>query len=285
MSVVLAENSYGKSGVRLLKLVRAAGPAGRHDIRDLTVDVSLSGQFTAAHLQGDNRDVLPTDTMKNTVYAKARECEIGEPEDFGLLLARHFLGAAPVADTARVLVTEHGWERLDVGGKAHNHAFAHRGGEKRVAHVTVQRDGALAVSAGIEDLLILKSAQSAFSGFPRDRFTTLKETSDRILATALSASWRYVAAGADYGRAFRAVRQTLLDTFAGHDSASVQHTLYAMAAAVLEACSEVGEITITMPNKHHLLVDLAPFGLENPNEVFVPTEAPYGLIEATLARG
>ena len=281
MTVELAANSYGKSAVRLLKVVR---DDGRHEIRDLTVDVSLSGRFTAAHVDGDNSAVLPTDTMKNTVYAKAREIDIEEPEDFAVRLAHHFLGVAVAADAARVRVVEHGWNRIDVSGSPHEHAFTRAGTEKRVALVEVQRSGSVASSAGIKDLVILKSARSAFTGFPRDKYTTLAETSDRILATSLRATWSYRGETVDF-RQFAGIRRVLLETFAGHDSASVQHTLYAMGKAVLARSPDVAEITITMPNQHHLLVDLKPFDLDNPNEIFVPTEAPYGLIEATLRRG
>lgn len=282
MSVELAANSYGKSAVRLFKVVRERG--GRHVIRDLTVDIALSGRFNAAHVEGDNSSVLPTDTMKNTVYAKAREIDIEEPEDFALRLAHHFLGVAVTADTARVHIVEHEWRRIEVDGKDHDHAFARAGSEKRVAQVDVERSGGVSISAGIDDLLILKSAQSAFEGFPRDKYTTLAETSDRILATSLRAVWTYRGESVDF-RQFESVRRLLLETFAGHESASVQHTLYAMGEAVIERCPDVTEITITMPNKHHLLVDLKPFDLDNPNEIFVPTEAPYGLIEATLRSG
>ena len=283
MTAELAGNSYGKSAVRLLKVVRARSGA-RHDVRDLTVDIALTGEFTAAHAEGDNRGVLPTDTMKNTVYAKAREHDLAEPEEFALLLARHFLQAASAATRAQVTVTEHHWRRLRVGGAEHDHAFERDGAEKRVARASVERLGATSIVAGLEDLLILKSARSAFAGFPRDRYTTLQETTDRILATSVSTSWRYGSEVRDYAHLFEVVRRRLVEAFAGHDSASVQHTLYAMADAVLEACPAVEEISVRMPNKHHLLVDLAPFGLDNPNEIFVPTEAPYGLIEATLRR-
>jgi urate oxidase len=284
MTVELASNRYGKSGVRLFKVVREGpGTGGRHVIRDLTVDVSLSGRFVAAHVAGDNSEVLPTDTMKNTVYAQARESDIEEPENFAMQLARHFLGVAVAADTARVRVAEHGWQRIDVGGVPHDHAFARAGAETRVAIVEVQRRGDVAISAGIEDLVILKSSRSGFARFVRDRYTTLAETSDRILATSLRATWRYRGEAVDF-RQFDGIRRVLLERFAGHDSASVQHTLHAMGEAVLTWCRDVAEITIAMPNRHHLLVDLAPFGLDNPNEIFVPTEAPYGLIEATLRR-
>ena len=280
VSIILAGNSYGKSAVRLLKVERSAA---HHTIRELAVDIALTGAFDAVHTEGDNSSVLPTDTMKNTVYAKAREMTLGAPEDFGLALAQHFLGASAAA-SARVTVTEHGWRRLDVDGVPHDHAFERRSAELRIARVTLARGGRAEVVAGIDDLLILKSGRSAFSGYPRDGYTTLRETEDRILATSISTHWRYRAGTTAFVEQFGGVRRVLLETFAHHDSKSVQHTLYAMGEAVLQESDAVEEISITMPNKHHLLVDLAPIGLDNPNEIFVPTSEPYGLIEATLRR-
>ena len=305
MSVVLARNSYGKSAVRLLKVAR---DGTHHDIRELTVNIALEGAFEAAHTVGDNSAVLPTDTMKNTVYAKARELPLAAPEDFARVLAQHFLGASPAASGARVSIREHGWRRLTVNGRPHDHAFERASSELRTARVSLSRGGTQEVVAGIEELLVLKSGRSAFSGYPRDSFTTLRETDDRILATSIATQWRYTSrslaslgttdAGrslaslgttdgvgmSDFDARFAAVRTALLETFADHDSKSVQHTLYAMGEAVLARCAEVEEISITMPNKHHLLVDLAPLGLDNQNEIFVPTTEPYGLIEATLRR-
>ena len=286
MSVVLASNSYGKSSVRLLKVVRAGA---RHEIRDMTVDIALEGEFELAHTKGDNSSVLPTDTMKNTVYAKAAESELGEPEEFASALATHFLDACRAATTASVGIAVHGWNRLAADKGAHDHAFERGSGEMRTAHVKMKRGGATAVVPGIRDLVILKSARSAFSGYPKDRYTTLPETEDRILATSMTARWRYTAdnpaVASRYGALFSAVRRGLLAAFAGHDSKSVQHTLYAMGQAVLDESREVEEITITMPNKHHLPVDVERFGIAGANEIFLPTPEPYGLIEATLRRG
>ncbi|CAN5458351.1 urate oxidase [soil metagenome] len=282
MTTIISQNSYGKSAVRLLKVTR---DGSHHEIRELAVDVSLTGAFEAAHTAGDNSLVLPTDTMKNTVYAKARELDLRAPEEFAIALATHFLGASPAANSARVDIRESCWRRLTVDGVPHNHAFERGSNELRTARVTLTRGSAPAVVAGIEDLLILKSGRSGFSGYPRDQYTTLRETDDRILATSMTARWRYAEDTADFGAQFLAVRDAMLDTFADHDSKSVQHTLHAMAEAAIEQCAAVAEITIVMPNKHHLLVDLAPLGLENANEIFVPTAEPYGLIEATLIRG
>jgi urate oxidase len=256
----------------------------RHEIRDLTVAVRFQGAFEAAHADGDNSDVLPTDTMKNTVYAMAKDHRLEAIEPFALDLATHFLdGNAPVS-RVEISISERPWERLTVGGVANPHAFRRAGEERRVTRVVRERGGAARVESGLADLTILKSAKSGFSGFRRDRFTTLRETEDRILATAVTAWWVYGGTEVSYGPVREAVRRTLLETFAEHESASVQHTLHAMGEAVLEQHAEVDEIRLTLPNKHHLPVDLSPFGLENRNEIFVATEEPYGLIEATLRR-
>ena len=276
---MLADSAYGKSGVRLVQVARHGD---RHDLRDLTIAIRFEGDYDTSYVEGDNSDVLPTDTMKNTVYAFAARGPLEELETFALNLAEHFLERNPKANRITVDILEHMWRRIEVGGKDSGHSFLRHGPEKRSAQVRLDREEAQ-VRAGIVDLLILKSAQSAFSGFPRDEYTTLPETRDRLLATSLTATWRYDV-GIAYGPAWRAVRNTLLETFATHRSESVQHTLHAMGQAVLDAVPEVAEIHIVMPNRHHLPVDVTPFGLTNRNEVFVATEEPFGLIQATVRR-
>ena len=232
---------------------------------------------------GDNSAVLPTDTMKNTVYALAARQPVREPEPFGVALARHFLDRNPRLRRVRIDLVEHLWSRIPRGERQHGHAFVRAGAETRSASIQAHRKRLL-VGAGISDLVILKSAHSAFEGFPRDEFTTLPETRDRILATSLTATWRYGDPDIEFGPAWHAVRSTLLEVFAEHHSASVQHTLYAMGQAVLDTMAEVTAIHLIMPNKHHLPIDLSPFRLENRNEIFVATEEPHGVIEATLSR-
>jgi urate oxidase len=275
---MLAETAYGKCGVRLVQVVR---PGDRHALKDLTVAVRFEGEYDASYA-GDNSDVLPTETMKNTVYALAARRRIEEPEPFALMLAEHFLDGNPHLRRVTIDITEHLWARVTAGEKEHDHAFVRQGCESRTAQVRCDRQEAQ-IRAGIADLLVLKTSGSAFAGFMRDEFTTLKETRDRVLATALTATWRYDA-GTAYGPAWHAVRRTLLETFADHQSESVQHTLHAMGRAVLDALPDIADIHIVMPNRHHLPVDLEPFGLENRNEIFVATEMPYGLIQATLRR-
>ncbi|MEO8189702.1 MAG: factor-independent urate hydroxylase [Acidobacteriota bacterium] len=277
---MLAENSYGKSGIRLVLRTRRGE---RDEIRDLTVAIALEGDFEAAHVDGDNSRVLPTDTMKNTVYALARSRGIGAIEEFGLLLADHFLGASAAASSVRVSISERPWERLRQGSGQHPTAFVRPGAERRIARVEKGPAG-VKVRSGLEDLTLLKSAGSGFSGFLRDSYTTLRETEDRILATAVQALWTCASGEISWQPLARAIRSTLLQTFADHESASVQHTLNAMGEAVLSGHPEVADIRLSMPNKHHTLVDLSAFGLDNQGEVFVATEEPYGLIEATLVR-
>ena len=276
----LSKTSYGKSRIRLVQVSRRGD---RHDLRDLTVAVGFEGDYDTSYTDGDNRDVLPTDTMKNTVYALAARDGAAEPEAFGMLLGRHFIGRNPKLVRVVVDLVDHAWQHIADGPREHGQAFVRRGPDTRTARVVTDRRGA-AVTAGIADLVIMKTSRSAFAGYPRDEFTTLPETQDRLLATALSTDWSYRDPDVDFGAAYRAVRGTLLDAFARHDSLSVQHTLYAMGHVVLDTIDTVSSITLAMPNRHHLPVDLTRFGMENRNEIFVATEEPHGLITATLSR-
>jgi len=277
---MLTDTSYGKSAVRLLQVVRRGD---RHDVRDFSVAIRFEGQYDPSYIDGDNSQVLPTDTMKNTVYALAADADVDEPELFGLKLARHFSARNPQLQRVTIELTDHAWERIHVGDREHGQAFTRRGPELRTAEVVVDRSHA-EITAGVADLLILKTSHSAFSGFPRDEFTTLPETRDRLLATALTASWTYEGESVAFATAWRAVRRTLLESFATHDSESVQHTLHAMGEAVLDSVPDVSSIRLVMPNRHHLPVNLTPLGRENRNEIFVPTSEPYGLIEGTIRR-
>jgi urate oxidase len=280
MPAILAQHAYGKSRIRLTRVTRLAD---RHEVRELTVDIQLEGDFEASYTLGDNSGIIPTDTMKNTVYALAIDRPVAPAEGFGMALVRHFLEGFAHVRSASVRLVEKPWERISVDGQAHPHAFVGVGPERRTCTVVGDRD-ALKVESGIDDLLILKTSGSAFSGFIRDKWTTLAETADRLLGTSLTASWTFDRPEADWDRCHREIRRAMLETFTRHDSLGVQQTLHAMGEAALEACPEVREITLKMPNKHRLLVDMKPFGLENRNEVFVATDEPYGLITGTLRR-
>lgn len=283
MTIVLGDNQYGKAETHVVRVTRSAPGGKTHDIKDLTVSIALSGDFSASHLTGDNSQVVPTDTQKNTVFAFAAESPIGEIEDFGLRLARHFAGEFESVSRARVSIEEQPWARITAGGRPHPHAFVRSGSEKRLATVTCA-GGVEWVVAGLDDLVVLKSTGSEFRGYPRDRYTTLPETSDRVLATAVEARWRYTATQEDWAEAFAETRRILIETFAVKHSLALQQTLYAMGEAVLKARPEVAEIRLSMSNKHHFTVDLAPFGLANDNEVFYASDRPYGLIEGTVTR-
>lgn len=274
MAIVLGDNQFGKAETRLVRVVRD-GP--RHELRDLNVTTTLAGDLAATHLTGDNSGVLPTDSQKNTVYAFAKRHGVGEIEEFGLLLARHFVAAQPTVHRARVSIEEYAWRRLG------DHSFERSGAEVRTATVSCSSDEARVVS-GLTGLVLLNSTDSEFHGFARDPYTTLPETKDRILATEVNARWRHAVADADWARSFAGVRQALVDAFVGTYSFALQQTLYSMGRAVLARAPEVVEVRLSLPNRHHLLVDLAPFGLENPNEVFVAADRPYGLIEGTVLR-
>ncbi|WP_462189111.1 factor-independent urate hydroxylase, partial [Frankia sp. CcWB2] len=239
----------------LLHYVPVARNGPVHQITDLNVSTALRGDFAAAHLSGDNAHVLTTDTQKNTVYAFAREHGIGQIEDFAIRLGHHFVGSLPWIDGARIEIEQYRWDRIPVDGVPHDHAFSRSAGEKRTTVVTLDRDTAFVVS-GLAGLVLLKSTGSEFSGFLRDRYTTLPETTDRILATEVTARWRYARSDLGFERLFDWIRTALVSTFASLHSLALQQTLYRMGEAALTAHADVAEIRLSMPNKHHFLVDL-----------------------------
>jgi urate oxidase len=282
MTTILGHNNYGKSRVRL---VRVARHPDRHDVADLTVDVALEGDFAAAHVAGDNSGLLATDTMRNTVYALARGFDVSDVERFGMRLVEHFLAAGPKDTGARIGLVAHPWERLTAaGGAPHEHAFRRGSGGDRVATVSGSAGGGFEIEAGIDGLVVLKTTGSGWEGYLHDEFTSLAETDDRIMATEMTARWTYGTHDIDFTASWHAVRDLVLEAFADHYSPSVQFTLHRMGEAVLEARPEVQRISFSLPNKHHLLYDLARFGLENDHEIFHATDEPYGLIEGTVER-
>ncbi|HET8602433.1 MAG TPA: urate oxidase [Marmoricola sp.] len=284
MAIRLGPNQYGKAENRLVRIYR---DTPRHQIRDLNVSSALRGHFEDAHISGDQRDVLPTDTQKNTVFAFAKEKGVRSIEEFALTLADHFISTAPAAEGARVAVEEYSWQRIPVDGTGHDHSFVKSGDGVRTTVVNVDGSGdarTAHVVSGIEELTILKSTGSEFHGFLKDKYTTLQETDDRILATSLVARWRYAHTDVDWDKSYDAIKALMLQRFAEIHSYALQQTLYGMGEAVLEQHPEVAEIKFSAPNKHHFLVDLAPFGVDNPGEVFIAADRPYGLIEATVVR-
>jgi urate oxidase len=274
VAIVLGPNRYGKAETRLVRVVR---DGDTHRLADFNVSIALSGDLEATHLTGDNSGVLPTDTMKNTVYAFARELGVGEPEEFGLLLGRHFVSTQAQVLRAKVTIESFVWERLGP------HSFQRTSDYVRTCVVTVE-EGVAQVVSGISGLVLLNSTASEFHGYPRDRYTTLPETTDRILATAVDARWRHLSDKSDWGDSFEGARDAMVNAFVNTYSYSLQQTLMSMGSYVLDSRPEIAEIRLALPNKHHYLVDLSPFGLDNPGEVFIAGDRPYGLIEGTVTR-
>jgi urate oxidase len=292
MAIELGPNQYGKAETRVVRVYRD-GP--RHEIRDLNVSTLLRGDFADAYARGDQAGVLPTDSQKNTCFAYAKEQGVGEIEDYALDLARHFVNDIETVGAARIEVEEYRWDRVSVAGQPHPHTFTRASQDVRTTAVTVAGgrrarapwgSGTWVVS-GLKDLVVLKSTGSEFSGFLKDRYTTLPETGDRILATALTAHWRYRPGRRwpkSWDEAYEQIRQILLERFATVHSLALQQTLWEMGRAVLEARGDIAEIRLSAPNKHHFLADLSPFGLENPGEVFHAADRPYGLIQCAVRR-
>jgi len=277
MAIVLGENRYGKSRVRLMKVRR---DAARHEVLEWTVEVWLTGDFQSCFEDGDNGRILPTDTMKNTIYSLARSSSSASMEDFALELVSHFVSTNPYADTAGVRIVATPWKHIEGVPTA----FVHATEKLDTTSVTLSQDGVSSVSSGFEKLWLLKTAKSAFAGYLKDKLTTLKETSDRLFGTLAAAEWQYTATNLDFNTFRQRIEGTLVRTFAMHDSLSVQQTLYAMAKATLEEVDQIADVHLRMPNKHCNLVDLSPFGQDNPNEIFVPTDEPHGSIEARVRR-
>ncbi|MFD7921667.1 factor-independent urate hydroxylase [Streptomyces sp. NPDC059740] len=293
MPTILGQNQYGKAETRVVKITR---DGDTHHIKDLNVSVALSGDLSDVHLTGSNAHCLPTDTTKNTVYAFAKEKGIDSPEQFGIELARHFVTSQEPIHRARIRIEEYGWERIEtsdansrfIGADEVKHSFVRTGQETRLTQVTFDGEGFEVVS-GLKDLTVMNSTNSEFWGYIKDRYTTLKEAYDRILATSVTGRWRFNWTGEEqrqpqWNRSYEQVKKHMLHAFAETYSLSLQQTLFQMGSRVINSRSEVDEIRFSLPNKHHFLVDLEPFGLKNDNEVYFAADRPYGLIEATVLR-
>jgi urate oxidase len=285
MAIILGDIQYGKAENRVVRIYR---DSARHEIRDLNVSTALRGPFEPAYLEGNQTNVLPTDTQKNTAFAFAKSQGVEAIEDFGLALARHFVYDVDPVEGARIEIEEYAWERAVVDGVEHDHTWLRKGQEIRTAAVTVDATGEHVVG-GFKDLVLLKSTGSEFAGFLTDEYTTLQETHDRVMATSLVAQWRFTLGPAelatvDWNDTYAGIKRIMVKQFATLQSLALQQTLWHMGRAVLEAYPFIAEVKMKAPNKHHFVVDLAPFGLDNPGEVFIAADRPYGLIEATVLR-
>ena len=283
--VQLGEHRYGKSRVRLMRVTKHET---HHDLEDWTAEVMLTGDFAEVFTAGDNTRILTTDTVKNTVYFLARQSTSRNVEEFAREISEFLLRRNPQVSAVAVRLESHLWKRLAVEGKPYPTAFMKGSDERQTTHLQQPRDGAPTIRSGFTEMTVLKTAQSGFSGYIKDEFTTLPETTDRLLGTSVTAEWHYTAAalaeGIEFTKVRRHLRERMIETFAKHDSLSVQQTLYAMAEAALNHTAVIDEVFLRMPNKHNLLVDLARFGSDNPNQIFVPTDEPHGTIEATVRR-
>ena len=277
----LGENRYGKSRVRLSRITRHGD---RHDFDEWTVKVLLEGDFETSFTEADNSKVLPTDTMKNTVYSLARASSADTIETFAMELGDYLIANNPQVSGACVEIEAKAWERMIVDGAPEPTTFKLGGPELQTVRAVRDRDREWSITSGVDGLVILKTTKSAFTGYIKDKLTTLKPASDRIFGTRATAKWEYANGSPSYAEVRARVIAAMLKEFAAHNSMSVQHTLFDMGKAALAAAPEIARITLTMPNLHHLLADLSPFGQDNPNHIFVPIDEPHGYIEATIER-
>lgn len=287
MAIILGAHQYGKAENRVVRIFR---DTPRHDIRDVNVSSALRGDFGPAHLEGDQRNVLPTDTQKNMAYAYAKQVGLETIEGYGLALARHYVDDVPPVDGARIEIEEYPWERVQVDGSdgaGHDHTFVRKGQEVRLCSVTVEGTGEAQqtwVTGGFKDLVILKSTGSEFADFYVDEFTTLAPTHDRVMATSLVARWRFTSTDVDWDATYAGIKAVMVATFATLHSLALQQTLFEMGRAALETYDVLAEVRLSAPNKHHFLYDLDRFGIENHGEVFHADDRPYGLIQAQVLR-
>lgn len=283
MGVTLGHNQYGKAETRVVRVFRDADP---HEIADYNVSVALSGDFADVHLTGDNTKCLTTDATKNTVNAFAKEAgdAVRQPESFGIALAKHFVDDVSQVSRVRIKLEQYPWDRLQSGGTPHPHAFARRGSYVRTATITYGDSGQPWVVSGVRDLTVLKTTDSEFHTFYQDKYTTLEPTTERIMATSVTAQWLHTDTSVEWGESFEKTLATLSSTFAGHHSLALQQTMYAMGENIINEQPEIAEVRFSLPNKHHFLIDLSPFAVENKNEVFHADDRPYGYIEGTVRR-
>lgn len=274
--IVLGPTQYGKAENHVVRIAR---DTDRHEIRDVTVSSQLRGDLEEMHTQGDNAHCIPTDTQKNTVFAFAQTAGIKSPEQLLLALSDHFTSEFEWITGGRWAAEEHAWERIN----DHDHCFVESKQEKRTAVLVTDGEKRTVIS-GFYGLTLLKSTQSGFTGYPKDRFTTLKETEDRVMSTDIATRWRYNSTDVDFDAIYRSVKQIILEKFTDHYSRALQETLHHMGKAVLSAHPEIDEIKFSCPNKHHFVYDLSFAGIENNLETHYAADRPFGLIEATIQR-
>jgi len=248
------------------------------------VRVLLHGDFARSFTEADNSKILPTDTIKNTVYSIARDSNATTIEVFAMEIGDYLLSNNPQITGTSVEIDEKCWQNLTVDGQIEATTFKMGGPELQTARVERERNGGWVVTSGVDGLTILKTSKSAFTGYIKDRLTTLKPATDRIFGTCATIRWDYISPGQNFADVRARIVAALLSAFAAHHSMSVQHTLFDMGKAALSTAPEIARIHLAMPNLHHLLADLTPFGQDNPNHIFVPVDEPHGYIEASVER-
>ena len=277
----LGSNRYGKHRVRLSRITRHGE---RHEFNEWSVNVLLEGDFETSFTDADNSKVLPTDTMKNTVYYIARGSRAETIEEFAMELGDYLLNNNAQVSGVKVEIKERAWERMVAGGVEENTTFKLGGPEVHTVRAVREKGREWSIRSGVDGLTILKTTKSAFTGYIKDKLTTLKPATDRIFGTCATVTWDYSSTKQNFTEVRGRIIVALLKEFAAHNSMSVQHTLFDMGRAALAAAPEIERIKLTMPNLHHLLADLSPFGLDNPNHIFVPIDEPHGYIEAEIER-
>ena len=279
--MTLTYNRYGKARVRVMRLNRASP---RHEVRELTLEVMLEGDFARSYTEGDNSAIVATDTMKNIVNALAADHLAAETEDFAAIVGRFLVERYAQAERATVTALETRWRRLSLDGAPHEQVFTLDGNGQAFARMVTTAAGTETAS-GLRGYTFLKSSGNGWANFHRDAYRTLPDTDDRIVATSMDATWTWSATPASYEAANAAILDAMLRNFAGRYSRGVQDSMYRMGEAALAAVPEIATVRFAMPNKHYIPIDLTPFGRETRGDVLLPTDEPHGLIEAEIARG
>lgn len=295
---MLSGAKYGKDNVRVLKVRKLSDT--HHVVSELRVQVLLEGDIEESYTKADNASIVPTDTVKNTIYILARDADTVEPiENFGATLCDHFLSKYSHIHGAEAKIIQYKWERYvdRKNQEAHPHSFILRKGETRETHVTLKRNKGFQVDSYIVGLGVLKSTGSAFYGYNKCDYTTLAETQDRILATDILAKWSWkgplsrgdiqeLSSSNTFDTVYEGVRDITINRFAHENSASVQATMYNMGQDILAKYSGVQAVHYEMPNKHYFTVNLDWFrNGKNPNDViYAPQTDPNGLIFCTVNR-
>jgi len=288
---MLGYNKYGKANVKFLRVVKETP---KHLVHEVKAKMQLEGDFNESFETGNNRQVVPTDTMKNSLYIYAKKFNLNCLEEWAIEVGKDMLQRHNQISVVNLELEESNWERIKINGIEHNHAFLKREGI-RFATMKMQRNGQIKLNCGIKDLIIMKSTQSGFENYVKDEYTTLVETKDRVFCTKLFVSWEFNVSKPskiDFNSIYSNNLNLSLQTLAGQDplkgeySGSVQQTLFQLGKKILQQNNSIDRVFISLPNVHYFLVHFQRFktNLTNQNEVFETFDGPHGLIEAVVER-